>query len=577
MAQKVHILPEEVVNRIAAGEVVERPASVVKELVENAIDAEGTEISIMVDRGGLQRIRVLDNGTGMGRTDATLAFQRYATSKIRVGDDLRTIQTLGFRGEALPSIASVSRVKLVTKEQNSLSGTEIWLEAGKVRETREVGCPRGTDVVVEDLFFNTPARRKFLRSVTTEFSHIMEAVVRIAMAHGSIHFRLFHNERRILDAPPTKDRLVRIGSVLGKEVYRALGRVRMKVDALGIDGYVSDPGFTRPNAKGIYVYVNGRFVRDRTIHHAVMGGYRNLIPKERYPVVVLFLKVPPWSLDVNVHPTKSEVRFASPSLIYQGVIGLFDDLVRRSDKSLHEEPTGPGEPRKQPITVEESAPGYASLPLDPHLPRRRQAERSRAELFRGTSSSLRILGQLDKTYIACESPRGLLLIDQHAAHERIVFQRLKQALETGERQVQRVLLPETVEFSPVEWETVERYLPQLGRLGFDLEPFGRNTVAIKSIPSILSGKNFRQVVADLIRDLQEEETRRGLEKDLEAVLKVIACHGAIRSGQALSNEEITGLLREMDGEGFFYTCPHGRPACREIETPQLEKMFMRKS
>lgn len=576
MAQRIHILPDEVVNRIAAGEVVERPASVVKELVENSIDAGGTEISVFAEGGGVRGTRVIDNGTGMERTDALTAFQRYATSKIRVSDDLATMQTLGFRGEALPSIASVSRVKMVTKEEQSLSGSEISLEAGRVTDIRETGCPTGTDVAVQDLFFNTPARRKFLRSVATEFSHIVEAVVRVALPYCGVHFRLFHNEKRILDVPPTKDRLTRIGSLLGNEIYKALHRVRIRMDALEIDGYVSDPAFSRPNAKGIYIYVNGRFVKDRTIHHAIMEGYRGRIGKDRYPVVVLFLQVPPWSIDVNVHPTKNEVRFGSTGIIHQGVLGLFQDPTGGSGEARQEDSIDRGDFSIRRMTVTESAAKYS---LDPSIGRTESGpihEGSRRELFKKTTSSLRILGQVGRTYIVCESPRGLLLIDQHAAHERILFQQLKRGVDCGEPEVQRLLLPETVEFSPAEWETVERYLPELGRLGFDLEPFGRNTIVIKSVPSILPRRDYSQIVSDLVRDLIGEEVH-GIGKDIEAVLKVTACHGALRSGQELSTEEMTALLEEMEGEGFFYTCPHGRPACREIDTPQLEKMFMRKS
>lgn len=577
MAQKIHVLPDEVVNRIAAGEVVERPASVVKELIENAIDAGGTEISILVEAGGLREIRVIDNGTGMGREDALNAFQRYATSKIRVSDDLATIQTLGFRGEALPSIASVSSVKMVTKEQQSLSGTEIWLEAGQVKEIRDAGCPKGTDIAVRDLFFNTPARRKFQRSVATEFSHIMEVVVRIALAQCGIHFRLFHNEKRVLDIPSTRDRLVRIGSLLGREAYRALRRVGVRMDSLEIEGYLSDPPFTRPNAKGFYFYINGRFIRDRIIHHAIMEGYRNLIPKNRYPVAVLFLRLPSLSVDTNVHPTKLEVRFSSTDLIHRGVIGVAHGLRGGSAEHGRQTSASPEAPRVGPLTVQEYAPGYPSIPSVPHLGDRRDAQPSPRGLFRSMLSSLRVLGQIGKTYMVCESPEGLILIDQHAAHERIVFQRLKREVERGLPEVQALLFPETVELSPLEWETAKRYVPALKRLGFDLEPFGRNTVVIKSVPSILSRKDCSQIVTDMIRELMTEEAQGGMETAIETVLKVTACHGAIRSGQILSGQEMTMLLEEMEEEGFFDTCPHGRPACIEIALPELEKMFRRSS
>ncbi len=280
---------------------------------------------------------------------------------------------------------------------------------------------------------------------------------------------------------------------------------------------------------------------------------------------------------MNVHPTKSEVRFGSPGLIHQGVIELFHDFESTPVKPFEPEPIPAREFSIPPLAVKESTTDYNSVSQASRPGRGPDDEGSRVELFEETLSSLRILGQLDQTYIVCESPRGLLLVDQHAAHERIVFHRLKQAVDRGGPQVQRLLLPETVEFSPLEWDAVERYLPQLAGLGFDLEPFGRNTVVIRSVPSILSGKDCSQIVSDLLRDLIEQEARSGIDKNIEAVLKVIACHGAIRSGQPLSKEEMRALLEEMKEEGFFYTCPHGRPACREIDTLQLEKMFMRKS
>jgi DNA mismatch repair protein MutL len=577
MSQKIRILPDDVVNRIAAGEVVERPASVVKELVENAIDAQGTEISILVGGGGLREIRVIDNATGMGRDDALAAFERYATSKIRIGEDLSKIRTLGFRGEALPSIGSVSRVKMVTKEEKALSGTEIWLEGGQIREVRETGCPRGTDVAVRDLFFNTPARRKFLRSVATEFSHIMDVVVRIALAYGGIHFKLFHNEKRVLDVPSTKDKLIRIGSLLGNDVCRSLQRMRVRMDSLEIEGYLSNPTFTRPNPRGIYIYVNGRFIRDRIIHHALMEGYRSLIPKGRYPVAVLFLDLPAWSVDMNVHPTKSEVRFRSTDLVHRGVMALHSDFMRGPVHGLQEDTNRKGESQAPPRAVRESLASYIGPPSSRHPESASGSQASGGELFRRIPSSFRILGQFRRAYLVCESPGGLVLVDQHAAHERIVFQRLKRALNHGEPDAQRLLFPETMELSRFESERIRRYLPELKRLGFDLEPFGGNTVVIKSVPSVLSGKDSRQIVSDVIRDFAAESGRSGVENVVETALKVTACHGSIRSGQSLSMEEMVMLLEEMEKEGCFSTCPHGRPACVEIGLPQLEKMFMRSS
>ena len=578
MAGRIQVLPDEVVNRIAAGEVVERPASVVKELVENAIDAGGTEISVFVKSGGLRQIRVIDNGTGMGREDVLAAFQRYATSKIRVSEDIPNLQTLGFRGEALPSIASVSRVKVVTKESKPLSGMSIWLDAGQVKEIRETGCPKGTDITVEDIFFNTPARRKFQRSVATEFSHVMDIMIRLAMSQGGIHFKLFHNEKRILDIPSTKDRLMRIGGLLGKDVYGALHRVDVKMDSLKIEGYLSDPGFTRPNAKGIYVYVNGRSIRDRIIHHALMEGYRNLIPKDRYPVAIIFLHLPPWSVDINVHPTKNEVKFSSTNLIHRAVVGLSHGLKAGAFEDTQESLTATERSPFQPVNVQEPTTMYGTSSSS-RMHREASAEWKApgGGVLRSAPSSLRVLGQIARAYLVCESPRGLILIDQHAAHERILFQRLKREMENGQPEIQGLLFPETMELSPVEWETVQRYLPELRRVGFDLEPFGRKTVVIKSIPSILSRKDCSEIVSDLIQDLIVEEGRGGIEKGIEMMLKVTACHGAVRSGQELSTKEMVRLIEDMEQEGCLQTCPHGRPSCVEIGLNHLEKMFSRSS
>ncbi|MBW2120367.1 MAG: DNA mismatch repair endonuclease MutL [Deltaproteobacteria bacterium] len=577
MAQKIQVLSGEVVNRIAAGEVVERPASVVKELVENAVDAEAREILIHARSGGLRSIRVVDDGTGMEREDALTAFQRHATSKIRVSDDLERVSTLGFRGEALPSIASVSRVRMVTREHRSLIGTEILLEAGQVKEVRETGCRGGTDITVEDLFFNTPARRKFQRSVATEFSRITEVVVRIALAECGIHFKLFHNDRQVLDIPPTGERLERIGVLLGREVYRALRRVKVRMDSVEIEGYLSDPAFTRPNSKGFYFYVNRRFVRDRIIHHAVMEAYRNLIPKDRYPVAILFLDVPFWNVDANVHPTKIEVRFRSTDLIHRGVIGLSHGLPgQRRGPPAVPLPAGLGEHRADSLAVEEPAFVYGPVPGAEPQEAKVDSRAPDGGLFSSTKTSLRILGQIGKTYLVCESSGGLILVDQHAAHERIVFERLKRDAEGGIPEVQTLLFPETVELSPAEWEGANRYFSDLKRIGFDLEPFGHNTVAIKSVPSILSRSDSRRIVSDILRGLAQEEARGG-EAAFETVLKVAACHGAIRAGQVLSHEEMTRLVEEMEKEGFFFTCPHGRPACLEIGLPELARRFKRSS
>ena len=576
MPQKILVLSDDVVNRIAAGEVVERPASVVKELLENAIDAGATEISILVKKGGMEEIQVLDNGTGMSREDALTAFQRYATSKIRASEDLETMRTLGFRGEALPSIASVSKVTMATRENAKLSGTEIWLEGGQVREVRETGCPRGTDVTIRDLFFNTPARRKFLRSVTTEFSHIVETVIRVGLAYHNIHLKLFHQQKCTIDAPSTDDRMVRIGTLLGNELYRALRRSRVRMDFLTIDGYLGDPGFTYPNAKGIYVYVNGRFIRDRIIHHALMEGYRNLIPKERYPVAILFLELPPWGVDVNVHPTKKEVRFSAADLVHRGVVALCHDLAGGGDSSVREESAG-DESEPLPLGVRESPPDYRTLwaPADPGS--RMPSQVLEKGGFTDVVSSVRPVGQIGQTYVLCESARGLMLIDQHAAHERIVFERLKREVDEENPTCQRLLFPETIELSPLEWETAERYMVELKRIGFDLEPFGGRTLVIKSIPSVLAGRGGDQLIHDLIRDLVAEETRGETREHLDTMLKVTACHGAIRAGKSLSMEEMTSLLAQMEKEGFIRTCPHGRPAWVEISRRDLDKMFMRSS
>ncbi|MGA9477543.1 MAG: DNA mismatch repair endonuclease MutL [Desulfobacterales bacterium] len=627
---KIRILPEIISNKIAAGEVVERPASVVKELVENALDADSTKIVIEVERGGRRLIRVSDNGGGMGSDDALLALERYATSKIASDTDLFSIRSLGFRGEALPSIAAVSRFTIVTREKGSDVGTEIRVSGGKIEQVAEIGAPPGTMVTIENLFFNTPARRKFMKSVTTEMGHVADIVAAIALGRPAVYFRLMHDGRILKSWPPADDRLDRVAEVLGAKLRGDLYPVARNAEFGAVDGWVSDPKQFRSTSRGVFIFVNSRHVRDRVIQHALFAGYRQRLVKGQYPVATLFISIPYDQVDVNVHPTKNEVRFAQQRAIHdlvQSAVAETLDCRGRPQWGRSEEPR-PDFLQKQPRISEnlnisyeaersrrgaETAGGdsyghafegrvrgqdsqaFSSLYHDkdetPHgttnsaFTRNAEAMASesadrrpleQAALWKKTKfGDLRVIGQLHNSYVLCEFEGGLVLLDQHAAHERILYERLKRRSERLKKEAQRLLVPETIELSFHEAGVLERLAAEFDAFGLEIDPFGTNTFVVRSVPAMLAGRDIAPLVREIVETVAAEGFGDGPESSVDESLKLMACHGAIRARQALSDLQIRELLQELDICENPSHCPHGRPTWLQWSIRELEKSFKR--
>ena len=636
---KIRILPEIISNKIAAGEVVERPASVVKELVENALDAGSTRIVLEVEKGGRRLIRVSDNGSGMNRDDALLALERYATSKIFTDADLFSIQSLGFRGEALPSIASVSRFTLVTRDSEAAGGTEIRVAGGKILNVAETGAPPGTMVTVENLFFNTPARRKFMKTVTTEMGHIADLVNSIAMGRLEVYFRLVHNGKALKSWPPASDRFERIADVLGADLRADLYPLDRRTDAVSVDGWVSSPRVYRSTSRGVYIYVNGRFVRDRVIQHALFAGYRQRLVKGRFPVAALFVRLPSDQLDVNVHPTKREVRFSQQRLIHDLVQAAVEETLDREDRpkwgGVDFAPAGRFTEEKQ---ISERGSGYepqgsefraenekGKAESDKH---RAESSRLKAErnkeykhgrrfdplndgIFQmrgwnkkpaardpdtadegwkyvpGTRGDqarfwpvqrfgdLQVIGQLRNTYIACETAEGLLLLDQHAAHERVLYEKLQKRSGALTKAAQRLLVPETVELGFREAGILEELLAEFKSLGLEIEPFGTNTFVVRAVPALLTGREIEPLIREIVEKLAADGFDNGLEQSIDTCLKLMACHGSIRANQALDERQIRQLLQQLDACENPSHCPHGRPTWLQWTGRDLEKAFNR--
>ncbi len=565
---KIRILPEGVSNKIAAGEVVERPASVVKELVENALDAASSRIHVEVEKGGRTRIRVSDNGVGMERDDALLALERYATSKIQTDKDLFNIKTLGFRGEALPSIASVSRFTLVTNADPEGPGTEIRVEGGKILRVAQTGAPRGTLVSVEHLFFNTPARRKFLKTVPTEMGHIVDAVDRIALGWPGVAFELISNGKTIRRFSPESGALKRVVAVLGADLSGKLHEVRHAADGLTLRGWIASPEETRSTGRAIYIYVNGRFVRDRVLRHALMEGFRGRLVKGAFPLAVLMVGLPEDQVDVNVHPTKSEVRFPRPRWVHDQVAAAVARTLGARTFSWRpgSNPGGPGvEVRKQGVPFE-SRP----LPASPKVPELKEPQ---APLWKAPETDFpRVIGQFRQTYIVCESREGLLLIDQHAADERILYEQIRNAHRPSG---QRLLVPEVLELPFRESALLTKLLPALNALAMEVESFGENTFVIKSTPAVLKGRPLMPMIRELVEKAAETGVAGSLEKALDACLAVVACHGAVRAGQTLSKEAMEAIVAGLHACRNPAHCPHGRPAFIQWSDAFLEKAFFR--
>lgn len=611
---RIKILPEQLSNQIAAGEVVERPASVLKELIENSLDAGSTEIILDIEGGGKRLIRIRDNGFGMDQDDLFLCLERHATSKIVSAEDLFRLGTFGFRGEAIPSIASVSRFTVRSQPAGAEGGFEVYAEGGGIKRHGAVGMSPGTMIEVRNLFFNTPARRKFLRTDETEFAHIQDLVARMALAAPDVRFRLTHNGRELLDLSPGVDMERRVADLLGRSLVRELVPVDSELDGFALHGMISSPTTDRSTANHIYTYINGRFVRDKVVRHAVTQGYRTLLMKGRYPVVVLFFTLDPGLVDVNVHPAKHEVRFRDQRMVHDFIAqtiqrSLQASMSLRPSGSDRQVPASLNPAPERPVGARVSAAMQIEIPLntpdqggrDIHAPLPAPppsadpaVEESRTSYEyaiapyvppvsdeslqkKGFFGTLRYVGQLAASYLICERDRGLVLVDQHAAHERLRFEWLRGNLFAGDISRQALVVPEMIDFDFATASRVEEQLDDLLRFGFELQPFGGRSFALTAVPVPLAGLDCRQLLHDMAGEMLRYGRGSSITEELEAMLMKIACHGAIRGERNMNPAEVERLLRDLDSVDFNRHCPHGRPVHIELPRNEIIRLFRRTS
>jgi DNA mismatch repair protein MutL len=646
---RIHVLTDQVANQIAAGEVVDRPASVVKELLENALDAGATRIRIEVEGGGRKLIRIVDNGCGMVRDDALLAFERHATSKLRTSDDLLAIATLGFRGEALPSIASIARLELETRAAEEAAGTRIEIVGGRMHRVEDAGLPPGTTIAVRDLFFNTPARRKFLKSETTELSHVTALVTHYALAHPDKHFELHSATHALLQAPPVAEPADRIFQIFGKETLDHLLPVAAEIDLervglpapppwkqdedyeppvpghLRLSGFTSKPELEKLNRNSIYSFVNRRLVRDRLLLHAVSEAYRNILSPTSFPVVLLFLELPPEEVDVNVHPAKTEVRFRQPSFVHDfvrdtlrnkivrsrpamGFLAALETHAVASPSLLPSVSALPGAPESAPFsgnaesfTLEPLRPaplatrldftaaangaviaaeeGAALAILTAELPPTSAQPAPTPIADEATTlhalASLKPIGQLRESFILATNEEGLWIIDQHVAHERVLFEKILREREVERVQRQRLLMPLLIDLTPAQMVAFAQIAAELESNGFEVEPFGPRTLAIKAAPVGLEGRELERMLVEVLEQVDRLDQRENLGTARARIAASIACHSAIKVNMPLDPERMAWLLRELGKTELPTSCPHGRPIALRYSWKDIERAFHR--
>lgn len=581
---KIRVLDPDTVNQIAAGEVVERPASVVKELLENAIDAGSTSILVDVasDMTGITKIRVTDNGEGMTGEEAALAFTPHATSKIRDIADLCAVRTLGFRGEALASIAAVAEVTLVTRPRGggALAGTRLVVRGGEIVEKNEVGAPEGTTIAVERLFYNTPARRKFLKSRNTELAHVYGAVENLALAHGEVAFRVVHNGKERVATQRSEGLLNTIAGLYGAELARSLVPVEGRLPFLRIGGYISRPSESRGSPSQISVSINGRSIASRQIAAAVREGYGTLLPKDRYPVAFIELSIDTGLVDVNVHPTKREVRLSREREITGAIAAAVEEALAGHDLARE----APAEPVQQQIAVQEPEPIPAPAAGEPGAPYTaghreltlsdKQLRRTETEGGENLLPAMEPIGQVAATYIVAEGADGTLyLIDQHAAHERILYDQVVEQRDAASGS-QELIMPVVLSLPPKESAALRDALPLLADGGFVVEEFGRDTFAVRAVPAALGAVEDPGTVREAIADLLADEARTAPDRR-EAVTCIVACRGAVKAGAHLTHDQQKRLLAQLARTKTPWTCPHGRPTVVAFDKRKLDRMFRR--
>jgi DNA mismatch repair protein MutL len=608
---RIRILDAAVIDRIAAGEVVERPASVIKEVVENALDAQSSRLDIRVEGGGTQLIEVVDNGHGMDAEDAVLAFSQHATSKVSVVEDLDAIDTLGFRGEALASIASVSRVDLSTGTGEG-AGVRVRVEGGEIVSTESIAWPRGTTLRVADLFFNTPARLKHLRTEATELGHIARAVQDYALAMMEVHFTLRHGKRSVLSAPPVATLRERIHQVLGADVASAWLPVEYASGGIRISGGVTTPDHARPNRQAIRWYVNDRPISDYRLTHALMGAYENLLDGGKFPVAVLFLEMSPAEVDVNVHPRKAEVRFTHAGRIYGAVRSAVHSTLAthlpptriqaraatsgfgpgggspwagEGETGAVTNPYGSGEPRHAALPISDwfvaegrvaaDAGGTVPSQHDDTAAMDAMLEAGRSGIS-GTAGVIQPLAQYANTYILAADDQGLLIIDQHVAHERILYEQVLQQMSQRGVEAQHLLVPETLELDAAEAESLREHGELLGNLGFEVDAFGGASWAIRTAPAMLGGRRLTDALRSLLASLGAGGGAEALEEVRRSAAATIACHAAVRANHPLTREEMVRLVADLSRCDAPTRCPHGRPVLLRVDHYELEKRLGRR-
>jgi DNA mismatch repair protein MutL len=572
---RIRQLPPSVVTKIAAGEVIERPASVVKELLENAVDAGATRIDIELEQGGTELIRVVDDGHGIEPGDLPLVFASHATSKLKDADDLFRIGTLGFRGEAMASIAGVARVTVQSRAAGQATGAELSSNGGHLGEVRPWNGAAGTRVEVRQLFFNTPVRKKFLRAISTELGQAVETVTKLALGNPALHLVIRHNGRLVHEIPADASLIDRIGLFFGKEIRDALIEVPGEVGPVSLSGFVANPACDRGNARLQYLFVNGRCVRDRSLGHALQEAFRGLLMSGRYAIGFLFLQMPPDQVDVNVHPTKSEVRFRDSQALYHLVRGV----VKRAllARNLVPRLQVPESAREATANATElpSASMYHAMP-EPTPPATVASSPPATSGLRTQDSGLPTRAiQIHDAYLVVETRDGMLVIDQHALHERILYEQLRSRVREGQLEVQRLLVPEPVELTMEQAGAVLEVRTQLSELGLEVEDFGGGTVAVSSYPALLErvpvGQIFQSVV-DVLATKDRPPTREQL---LDRLLATMACKAAVKAGDRLTPEEIDHLMRLRPTADDSHHCPHGRPTSLVFSRQELDKQFRR--
>ncbi len=573
---KIKLLSDELINKIAAGEVVERPSSVVKEFIENSLDAKATTIRIDVEQSGKKLIRVTDNGEGMSKEDAKNAIMRHATSKIRDAQDLYSINTLGFRGEALASISAVSRFRLITKQPTNVAGYLMQCDGGIVISNGEIGAEIGTCIEVRDLFFNTPVRQKFMRTDAVELRHIAEVVSRYALLHPNISFTLYHNGNRLVSAPSVEGARDNVASVLGVEIAQDLLEVSLEKEGMNVTGFISTPYNARNDRSHQMLYVNGRWVRDKTITDAIYSGYHSMLFVGKHPMFVLHIELDPEKVDVNIHPQKSEVKFEDGNTISTFIVDAIKETLKKNslvpevDIQAEQQVTF-GVPLVKPIVKTESK--YTYEPAVQHVLQDEVVVYSGDVEPQSEIPTLTLLGQIHKTFFLAEVARGYVVVDQHAAHERVMYEQFMQQFMGKKVEIQQLLQGEVLEFTAAQCVVIKDKKELLSSLGFILEEFGGNSFVLKSIPEIFGRLQPVDLIHTVLDAVQVGET--GVDGIKEQIITRMACRAAVMAGDDLTISFMKKVLCQLQDLDHPFTCPHGRPTMIRTNVLELEKKFRR--